>query len=394
MMPKLLPLLAFPLPFLLPMTAHAIEYNFCLRVNTDLFDDNIGEDYGLGTVIDNVTYWRMRGARFRLYDPFGNRIGGSFLDESGCTGTFSTSSGSGFDFEFSSYGVLADGNELFVNSGVTGETVTYTVSDYNPPNTAGTYDILYSSNNDLPRIYAVYSYIINERFRGDFEDQLVTVWNGTNSPCGNTDSRMCGDDGDWHIQLAGQSNANRRKFLMGHEYGHVNLYASTGTKEFGGDCSFSGSGHGMATLEWQSCAAMEGWAHFAAVAAFNDRHESEIPDAWFLYWDGSNSVIDVSFGQNDPYPQNYCDNIPGNLCTGGKGYEVDWMRFLWDFWSHSGAFAPGEKPSSTSAMQDTFRTTWNRSNIYGQIWNEVGERFGEEQNDRMFYFTDVHGNWR
>ena len=329
--------------------AHAYNYKFCLRVNVDLLDDDIGEDYGLGAPFNGGRYWRMRGARYQIYDIADAKIRDDYLDGNGCTDTFFTPYNAGFNVYFWSYGNLTDGNALYVRSGSSGDVGLYEVADFDPLNQDGTYDIYHTANVTLPRMYAVYAYAIDARFRGYFENETLTVWNGSNGPCSCTPSCSCSTgDHSFHNEIGGvQTDANRRKFLMIHEYGHSNLQSAIGN--YFNDCSWGGGSHSMLSLEWQSCAAMEGWAHFVAGAAWNDR-AGDNPDGAFRYWDTVNSIVSLDAGDSI-YPERNCYTGSGAQCEDGKGYEVDWMRHFWDYWS-DGQYTYGYKPTSSDLQYD------------------------------------------
>ena len=257
--------------------AYAYKYNICVRVLTDLSDDHIGEDYGKSKLYDGEYYWRLRGARYRLFDKNNNKPGDGYLNKNGCTGKFSTPYSAGFRLSFWSKGKLKAGNKLEVRS-----TSSNQVGSYSRRNIA------------LPK-------------RGGTGSKALRI-NGNN----------------YCIQIDKTDGDNRRKFVMAHEYGHVNLLAIDG---YVSDCSFGSGGssfHGRKTLEYQSCAAMEGWPHFVAAASWNNRNGDD-PDGKFRWWGFGNNIVSVD------RVSNYCADAPGNQCDGGYGYEADWLRHLWDY---------------------------------------------------------------
>jgi hypothetical protein len=117
------------------------------------------------------------------------------------------------------------------------------------------------------RVYSTVADMVQNSFQGSMSDETINVYTtGSNPPCpcgAFTNSRHCGSnfcikDGD-----------ENRKFLIGHEYGHVNLENTAGS--FNLDCSEgapgSGNSHTMVSYEYMACAMMEGWADFVSADA-------------------------------------------------------------------------------------------------------------------------------
>ena len=217
---------------------------------------------------------------------------------------------------------------------------------------AGTTHEVVFGDNEYIRMFAVYAYGIQHRFRGDFEGQ--TIYPVLDGGC-TTPNSACSIDGARVNHIA----SPHRKFLMMHEYGHSNL-SGAGAFMGGNDCN--GDGHGMRSVEHSSCAAMEGWAHFVAAEVFNDHDDA---DGELRYWTGGASLVTLEHGTGvcgTGYPEDYALDCT-TASTPEQGVELDWMRQLWDFRRNP------EPNLSPAAMQDIFRDTggWGDGDVYEQV---------------------------
>lgn len=202
----------------------------------------------------------------------------------------------------------------------------------------------------LLRSYAILAYAIQE-FRGLYDNELLRMWwypDGTTSTACGGPNRMEISSGDGWICM--NNSTTKRKFVMAHEYGHVNLYLGIATTGQPSNCTKDGfNGHGMhaGRSEWNSCAAMEGWANFVAVDIWNDNiHNGGSPEAHLRYWQQTNEIISADAGSggcasssadSDPdFRTGYADTcyVAGwdatSHCATGDcdqvGNELDWMR--------------------------------------------------------------------
>jgi hypothetical protein len=134
------------------------------------------------------------------------------------------------------------------------------------------------------------------------------------------------------------------KYVIAHELGHLLSYIRDGFNAPNMDYSApkgvcytdSTQNHEMNSKEYQSAAALEGFAHYYAAVAFNNTTHS---DCRFRYYKGSD--WDLDFDRDDRTIN--CNGAPmtgvpyrnylGFMCDGTKtnrGVEMDWMRFLWE----------------------------------------------------------------
>lgn len=335
-----------------PTSPDAFLFTVCLEWYTAPIDNGFGEDYGL-----NDDGWRARGAKVAIVQGNGN--GNSdllffdYLNRYGCA-VLSTASTNPVMLLWFGESRLESGGDY-----ITVKHLTSTSDDLT--DLAGAYVVI---GNVAPNaIYrpeimnydslGILSYAIQERFSG-----------GVNGVTYYLKIAGCGDDpakGSCATSIFGQpgiymsSGQQRRKFIVGHEYGHRVLASAADYKN---DCAWGDSGHGMKGLEFGSCAAMEGWGHYVAVDIWNahphDNASQLNPDGIIVYWDGKNTVYHAEIGSDQPYcHQQFADAL--NVCD-FFGYELDWMRQWWDYHTN-----PGDRPSHAELFALIDATVWKNS---------------------------------
>jgi hypothetical protein len=157
------------------------------------------------------------------------------------------------------------------------------------------------------------------RFRdAGVEDHEITYLTN-DCPDGNYSCNY-GDDHDIYLSSGGRDS----KFTISHETGHNLLHEriedlNNGWKNncvhSSQSCPASGSAnHSWYSQEYQSCAAMEGFANFYAAAVWNINNG--------LGSDCYYGTYDCLLYQT--YMEDYCDTPWGD-----KGVEADWTIFLW-----------------------------------------------------------------
>ena len=351
--------------------AQATAYNICLRIPVTL-DDMTGQPNEVGTDGN----WKARGMRVAwVRDPNGNLVAGFPKYASSETGCFvlPASQPGDYDVGIQPVGELTADNRLEVFD-ATGAPFTY----------VATFDIYRSGayvwpyERILPRMYVILAYAIQEGFRGNYDDETLTVWYGESPFCSGC-NKACSENTD-HSHLAICTGSTQRKFVLAHEYGHANLARSS--DGYTNDCSYGDSSHGMRGIEYNSCAAMEGWAHFVAADVWNSgEHSGGDPTGWFVYWGNGNPLIDVEAGQGgcaamsgDPngFRSSYADvcfsagwafdeNCSSGDCD-GYGVELDWMRAWWDF--HTDDDLAGSRPDHADLHEIVDDATWSASDAW------------------------------
>lgn len=385
---KLAPLLTIGLSIqAYSSVAAAADYEVCLRLPVTIADES-GFEGGVG-VSGN---WAARGIRIQTLRRNGVPVAGfngAFADPN--TGCFEFSApwsfgNKDFDIGIKTYGMLGGNNELRVHndSGVT----SYYVNTVSLPGSGGSYDVVWDNEYVLPRMYAIMAYAINNGYRGNYDDETLRVWWHANDTTSGSSPCTCDnvDDTDptdtWeactcrvdandqgHITLPNAQSA--RKFLLAHEYGHRVVRDSVGDSPF--SCGYGSAGHGMRGAEWDSCAAMEGWAHFLATDVWNfGEHSGGDPVGWMRYWGPGNPVLNAESGQGgcatvtaDPalnYRSSYADTCFSDVgsfaydpsCSGGDctgvSTELDWMRMWWDY--HTDGDLPGTRPDHSDLLDE------------------------------------------
>lgn len=134
------------------------------------------------------------------------------------------------------------------------------------------------------------------------------------------------------------------KYIIVHEMGHALSRKANGNQGFSfsydadtEDCHTRETrAHEAASKEYQSAAAIEGFAHFYAAVVFNSDSQSGCGFAYYktVDWDldGTLDSADVSC-EAAPMAGLTSGDWLGNTCGGtvaNRGTEYDWLRFWWD----------------------------------------------------------------
>lgn len=380
--------------------AYAVTHTICLRIPVTLEDET-----GMPGEIGTSGNWKARGIRMRVLNGYtaSQVMGWTYASASSGCATFSATNNGPFLIQFQPRGQLADSNELQVRNDA-GVLPTYSAGT-ETFSSGGTHVVVVDSEWILPRMYAITAYAIQSGFRGQFDDETLVVYYNRGSPCscdttssGNCSNCACRTNGVGRINIC--PSATDRKFVIGHEYGHLNLSLSTGS--YTNNCGGGGSGHGMRSAEWDSCAAMEGWAHFVAVEVWNDdEHDnSGDPPGWMRYWGSGLPLIDVEGGAGggacgSSYRKWYaqaCHCWP-NTCDGWNT-ELDWMRTWWDYYTDDAPGDLGNKPSPHQLHAEIKAATdWGSMDACPKIKGGIRSHSGQAQEDRFWeaaYWNGAH----
>lgn len=413
--------------------ARAATFNFCIRLPVTLGDE-VGTASGieaeLGLPANTVSVneigtsgdWRARGIRIETLKRNGAAVVGfspKFADpDTGCfSQTYTTTGGtSDWTIGVKSYGRLSGNNELRThNTG--GVTSYYEATFTDIPNAGGTFIRTWPTEYILLRMYAILAYAIEEGFRGDFANQTLRAWWSANgatgaSPCGCDDTTpytacACSSGGQGHIAV--QDGLSNLKFVLGHEYGHRALYATLADPSaHPNNCSLdsdengsANNGHSMTSLEWNSCAAMEGWAHFVSADIFTSNHHAGgDPSGWFRYfgdlidaeaeWSNSNACSDYIDQYADQCSSHSLCDDPVDPDCDQIGTELDWMRTFWDY--HTDDDIPGSLRNHVQLQGDieasggwAANTAWDDIDAgmtargTGARWQTVGDYNGSSE---------------
>jgi len=182
-----------------------------------------------------------------------------------------------------------------------------------------------------------------------------------------------------------------QKFITVHEYGHAFGDKVGDSYLVGGNCNrtssdsdcSSGGSHGMTSIEWQSCAVNEGFAHFIAADTFNNHAQD---DCRFRYWGSNHGSRNVDCEGSSSHVTAWMENMCESEALGGAGVELDWLRQFWDVHTNSGTTnmiplmawiresdgwtaqtAYDELDAAAQAVGGSIRDNWNA----GKSWNGV-----------------------
>ncbi len=131
--------------------------------------------------------------------------------------------------------------------------------------------------------------------------------------------------------------AHRRKYTLAHEYGHaVTLgdFITTHINDPGADYCYSQvtctASHDWTSLEYQSAAAVEGYADYYALAVWNELFEGV-----GYRFDTDGAKFFATHATDDPITSAYIANTCNHAlnCLPGIGVQRDWAFFLWDLTS-------------------------------------------------------------
>lgn len=357
--------------------AAGLSYNMCFRLPVTLTDAGFGEDYGA----DPTSAWIARGTRVVIMQA-GQVLFNSWLDNAGCTGPFEALGSTNFTITGYSRARI-NGNEIVVRDSA-GTQQSWIIWDADPgANKNPVYE--FPEVPAVSTLLAVSAYTL-EKFHSGMTGRQIPVEN------------RCQPGGCCNCS-AGNAlwvTSPTRKFLIAHEMGHRLLALYMGG--YNNDTSFdldptdvigcdlpSTVSHGMWSMEFESGAAMEGWAHFIAVAAFNDRAGTN-PGAMMRYWSGGGgTTVDVEQGPTGG-ASNYFDNVcPGVSAPSSMrlGVELDWMRHWWDFYTNDNASDPGFRPTVKTMMDDLDAANgWAASTAWARMADGIEANSGADQRDR------------
>lgn len=181
------------------------------------------------------------------------------------------------------------------------------------------------------------------------------------------------------------------KFVIAHEYGHVNQGA-TQTGSIANDCTWNmQGGHGMTTKEFMSCAMTEGWANFVSADGWND--DSAGAGGKLRYWGdcrGSSTIDIESSGDAADCVVKYLEN--NFTGYGGRGTELDWMRTYWDYHTNDQTSHPGSAASHTQmqAEMDASDLSSNE-NMYDDYRQGIAAESGCDQYERIVFMAAANG---
>ncbi|WP_444995954.1 hypothetical protein [Aliikangiella sp. IMCC44359] len=327
----------------------------CFKYYSTFTDAGIGEDYFSSS---RATARTARGGWVKISQN-GVEKWTNYLDRSGCTPNLSNVSSGQINYKMWASAKVANNNRVWINDDNSDVRGTHS-ANYNI--SSGTTTIAFTPNSThraqfnvlAAAVYAV------DRFPGGVSNQYFRIRTNTSKSAG-SHFRTSGTNGDPTVYMC-PCHTNK-KFVIVHELGHMLTYFNKGSR-WVNDCGFSSTscpasrgGHSMASKEYSSCAASEGFAHFYAAVAFNDTSQDNCSFHYYKneFGNDSSPIVNCEAG-NGQFVTRYLENE----CVGSQnGYstELDYLRAYWDVLTDGTG-----NPSFTSIINWGSRANWGTSN--------------------------------
>lgn len=361
-----------------PQQAGVTQGTLCLNVNTEYTDAGFGEDI-------YAYKWGGRRARYALIQINGSFPRSVYLDSKGCT-SWIFQTGVSTQVKLYSRGRRADGKFTVERQSDKAYSVITLNVKFTEPVQSKTYTI--GVGGDTVTWWSAYSTIAQGYYRANGGENNLDLTVRVFSAEGNKATTNLGLAND-RIYL--KNWGARKKFVVGHELGHI-IGARTTDDGFGatgsltrGDCSYSAdnagvinapcwpsspdnsSDHGLKSLEYAGCAISEGWAHFYASMLWNDKTS----DGTFVYWPGGGvTTHSLESGDFD----NRVSQCVSKSATRRYGVEEDWMRLFWDVWTQK---VNGSNPTHLQMLDWIDDSSYYTScPDYGDLNNEANQKGG------------------
>lgn len=312
---------AFATSILINQQAEA-SIQFCFDFETSYDDNGYGEDHYTTDTGRDLT-----GVRYNV-SKSSVPLADGYADASGCTTTMNPASDIGwYSIEIKSYGNIK-GEYLYAYNKDSAVSV-LTTSQYYA--SGGIKDITFSSTGSVFSRFNVYTAaawslnIIGDTTSGEayvfYVDSTYLSSSYSDNPLPN-------------VKISTTDGSDEAKYVISHEMGH--MYQDH-LKDISIDCSFdeggscASDGHGVTTMEYQSCAYFEGYAHFFASFSWNNVGSNY--NCVFRHWNPARGTLDCDSNGNT-----YADRYMEVTCStpwGGYGVEWDWWRTFWDMRTRS-----------------------------------------------------------
>lgn len=369
--------------YVLPATAQAYDYTFCIYYRADTIDSGFGEDYYTST-----NNWKARGAHIKVMQhlwPYSTQWEGFASESSGCF-AFSSS----LDRFIVRIYAEAEFGPIDQRVRVTARPTTNDPIPYWNITTgvlaSGQYSWVSpagptSTMMGIGDFSAYWWHTHGAPWSGSIPGPLVDI-NLVNQICP-SGVGSCAYPDFQYIEPGSEG----RKFLVAHEVGHQYFRGVLGgawpwdcsVNEGGRACQFDNgqnTAHALHSKEFQSCALSESFAHFFATDVFNDHDET---DGHFHYYKtGYPASVDVESG-----PEGGVTAFMENTCSGsdgGRGVELDWLRAFWDY--HTNAPSTGDPGHGGIISQIiasyTNNPTYFHANAYWYFLDESWQERWEE----------------
>lgn len=363
----------------------------CISVPMIITDSGVGE-----TNLASDGEYSLRGARADVIDvsPGGSILFSGFLDLDGCTNDL--------NFVVGNNHIVSVHTEGYFTSQVPNQDPTHIiVRDFNSKQIGALQtDFIVSSQTEADNGYSIeyvatpssafstFIILANFRFFTPFKDIVRlraytdadalggTVWHKKSPQEGVLLSRSIYINGNVSDSVQGRDDTSR-KFIISHEAGHdiIDIWTSGAVGisniSYGdptGNCDglVADTSHSIISKEFNSAALDEGFSHYISALAWNDISTNA---CFFRYWNrvivgGSTTpTINCNTGSvnfSDKYLETNCTS--GGLS--GKGVELDWMRFFWDF-----HMCGGDLDAQRTLFENS--SSWGTMNAYTILNNQA-----------------------
>jgi hypothetical protein len=386
---RLAGLLASIVALVVAAPAHAASFWWCVNIDVDYSDTDIGEDL----LLDSQGHPLARGLTVRVSRQDNTKSWAvAQLDALGCYNFTDTTNGP-FRLEVeSSAKIYRTDNASFTNTieirNSAGNLAEWTFIKTFPAgggNHTSTLPQTRRTNLLAATINSVY------RFSDGLSNKTITV-HDLQCPSYATPTSCAGGNGGGAANVWIQPGHDEKKFLIAHEIGHAvqwlwfnfNQPGNYTINDGGAACEWANPEnlairlHALHTKERSSIAFTEGFAQYYATYSYN------LPTTvgWFHYYkDDYKNPPGVTTVNMENGPEGgataYLDNECTNDINGkaGMGVELDWARQLWDYRTQA-----GDQPTHYQLMRQMkngFESgAWTQSNTWSRSEAGVAEYDG------------------
>jgi hypothetical protein len=365
--------------------AGAVSTTLCIRYGTAFGDDySAGDDWtGYHAVVT------ARGIHLQVWENGGPTLFSGYTNaDTGCK-TLDMSTSESYTIRVKTQAELDSGNNTLVESADTefSNVFLYDVdTNFVPAGTPQTeyFTYPYYGESELGvNVAAAAGYGVHYR-NGGIDDEIWHYYTET-CPSGSGSCTTNDSNSDMSVFLSGFGT--ERKYIIAHETGHLLGYIADEESSpilsyacpNGPDCEeFTDTVHDWTSKEYQTAAAVEGFAHYFAAALWNDRED----DCEYYYYK------EVDFDPRDSHG----DGEAGDLysCESGgafmedecgtpyddRGVEVDWLRFWWDLYTDQNV----SHDSIVDIWDGANPRSWNLSIVYSRL-RDAADAEGVDLND-------------
>jgi hypothetical protein len=359
------------LAILYPSTAHAVAVRVCITVENDpalLLDysptmdgRDALEDFGR---LDQPDALRVPRILTRIQSNGATIWGWAPVGDDGCTTTFDAQAGTSIDIENYWWSYFADSEVSVISLECDqddSDCVTGPSSELDMaliPTSGGIIEVTLDASR---RSFVHFAASFAESQTPTSSISGTRYYTRTGIPLNTVGNRFAG--GKPTANLGG--DAFGRKFTVAHEYGHLKtiVQSTPGFSDADADyCYGEGSctaNHTMSSPEWQSAAAIEGFANFYAMSIWNDMDGSPrdavlvkaLDDSTWdcRYQPDPNMFVpmlpDACVAANSPLTVvadswHYQLNCSPDACPAGVATQSDWAFALWDMRLYTSAQFP------------------------------------------------------